>query len=390
MKKIGRFAFQLLFLAVLAIAVFLVFHAPVNQTKPAANPRGGKSAAGGPPPNILAASASLADVPVYITAVGTVTALNTVAVRAQVDGKLLSVDLKEGQDVKKGDVLATIDPATFQAAYDQAAAKRAQDAATYANAQKDLVRYTKLAAESAGTKQQADTQSALVSQLAAQIKSDDAAIESAKATLSYTKIVAPISGRLGLLNTTVGNQIHASDTTPLVTITQIKPIAVVFNAPQQQLANIMAAVKRGDAKVEVSLSESGESVDIGNLAVIDNQIDPTTGTIKLKAEFPNANLSLWPGAFVNVRLLVKTLLQVIQLPDSVLQHGPTGTFVYVLNDSVVKIRPVKVAYETETNVVLSEGVKPGEMVVTSGFAQLSDGTKVKLSQPESSAKKPPA
>ena len=247
------------------------------------------------------------DVPVYLDGVGSVRALNTVTVRAQVDGKLISVNFVEGQDVKKGDVLAEIDPVIYQAQYDQAVAKKAQDEALLANQKLDLARYQQLAASNAGSKQQADTQRAVVAQQEALVKADQAAIDNAAATLGYTKIVAPMSGRAGLRQVDQGNIIRASDVTGLVIITQLQPIAVQFSLPQQQIVRVNAAAGKGALAVDVFGNDGVTVVDTGTLKGIDNQVDPTTGTLKLKAEFPNANFQLWPGQFVNVRLKVETL-----------------------------------------------------------------------------------
>ncbi|HVZ54386.1 MAG TPA: efflux RND transporter periplasmic adaptor subunit [Pseudolabrys sp.] len=344
--------------------------------KPQQQPRGRFNADTGPVP-VLAANASYSDVPVYLDAVGTVRALNTVTVRSQVDGKLIAVKFKEGQDVKKGDVLAEIDPATYQAAYDQAVAKKAQDEAQLANAKNDLTRYQQLAATNAINRQQLDTQRALVAQLTAQIQSDQAAIEGAQATLGYTKIVAPIDGRTGLRQVDEGNIIHASDTNGIVVITQIKPIAVLFNLPQQNLDVTNQAFAKGPLPVDVLRADSNTPIDSGRLTVIDNQVDSTTGTVKLKAEFPNDGLRLWPGQFVNVRMLIDTLKHVVTVPTSAVQRGPDGTFVYVVkDDGTAAMHAVNVQKQDESITVLASGVTPPERVVTTGFARLTDGAKV--------------
>jgi multidrug efflux system membrane fusion protein len=341
--------------------------------------RRSRFAAEGPVP-VLVAPAALADVPVYLDAVGTTKALNTVTVRPQVDGKLLSVDFKEGDDVKKGDVLALIDPTTYQAALDQAVAKKAQDEAQLANAKIDLDRYDKLAAVNAINKQQADTQRALVAQYAAQTQADQAAIESARATLGYTKIVAPIDGRTGIRMVDEGNIVHASDTTSaIVVITQIKPISVLFNLPQQDLDQVNTAFGKGPLVVDALRSDDNAVIDSGKLTVVDNQVDPTTGTVKLKAEFPNAQIQLWPGQFVNVRLLIDTLKQVVVIPTGAVQRGPTGTFVYVVKDNkTAAMQPIKVQKQDENQTVVASGVTPPQQVVTTGFARLTDGARIAI------------
>jgi multidrug efflux system membrane fusion protein len=326
---------------------------------------------------VLVATPRIQDMPVYLDGVGTVRALNTVTVRAQVDGKLLSVNFKEGQDVKAGDILAEIDPAIYQAQYDQAVAKKAQDEALLANARLDLVRYQQLAASKAGSTQQADTQRSLVVQYEAQIKSDQAAIDNTQATLNYTKVVAPLAGRTGLRQVDQGNIVHASDTTGFVVITQLQPITVWFSLPQQQIVRVNAAAAAGKLSVDVFGNDGRTVVDTGTLQSVDNQVDPTTGTVKLKAEFPNPQLQLWPGQFVNVRLKVETLLQVLVVPTAAVQRGPSGTFSYVVgDDNIVTAHPITVTQQSEDNAVIANGLTPNDRVVTTGFANLADGAKV--------------
>jgi len=321
------------------------------------------------PVPVLAATPRIMDVPVYLDGVGTVRALNTVTVRSQVDGKLVAVNFTDGQDVKKGDVLGEIDPAIYQAQYDQAVAKKAQDEAQLANQRLDLVRYQQLAAANAGSKQQADTQRALVAQQEALINADQAAIDNAQATLSYTKIVAPLSGRAGLRQVDQGNIIHASDATGLVVITQLQPVAVQFSLPQQQIMRVNAASAKGALAVDVFGNDGVTVIDSGKLAGIDNQVDSTTGTLKLKAEFPNGSFQLWPGQFVNVRLKVETISQALVVPTSAVQRGPVGTFSYVIGDGdIVAAKPVTVTQQNETQAVIASGLAANDRVVTTGFA----------------------
>ncbi|HYN37908.1 MAG TPA: efflux RND transporter periplasmic adaptor subunit [Rhodospirillales bacterium] len=347
------------------------------QPKPTVT--GGRGGAGRPDMAVpvLAAMPRVQDVPVYLDGVGTVRALNNVTVRAQVDGKLIAVNFKEGQDVKAGDVIAEIDPAIYKAQYDQAVAKKAQDEATLANARLDLTRYQQLAASNAGSKQQADTQKATVAQLEALVRSDQAAIDNAAATLSYTKVIAPLSGRVGLRLVDQGNIIRASDATGLVVITQLQPIAVQFSLPQQQIVRVNAASAKGPLAVDVFGNDGIAVVDTGTLKGIDNQVDSTTGTVKLKAEFPNANFQLWPGQFVNVRLKVETLPQALVIPTSAVQRGPAGTFSYVIGEGdIVAARAVKVTQQNEMDAVIASGLSPNDRVVTTGFANLAEGAKV--------------
>jgi multidrug efflux system membrane fusion protein len=326
---------------------------------------------------VLAATPRIQDVPVYLDGVGAVRALNTVTVRSQVDGKLIAVNFIEGQDVRKGDVLGEIDPVIYKAQYDQAVAKKAQDEAQLANQRLDLIRYQQLAAANAGSKQQADTQRAVVAQQEALVNSDQAAIDNAQATLSYTKIIAPLSGRTGLRQVDQGNIIHATDATGLAIITQLQPIAVQFSLPQQQIIRVNAASAKAALAVDVFGNDGVTVVDTGTLKGIDNQVDPTTGTLKLKAEFPNASFQLWPGQFVNVRLKVDTLMQALVVPTSAVQRGPAGTFSYVIgDDSAVTAKPVVVTQQNENDAVIASGLSPSDRVVTTGFANLSDGARV--------------
>jgi multidrug efflux system membrane fusion protein len=376
----------LLVLVAVAGALYYVFGSSAPQQQ-----RRSRFAADGPVPVVITAAAK-ADVPVYLDAVGTIKALNTVTVRPQVDGKLMSVGFNEGQDVKKGDVLARIDPTTFQALLDQAVAKKAQDEALLGNAKNDLERYEKLAATNAINRQQADTQRALVAQYAAQVQSDQAAIESAQATLGYTNIVAPIGGRTGIRQVDEGNIVHASDTTGIVVLTQVAPISLFFNLPQQEIGAINTAFAKGPLTVEAQRSDNNAVIDRGVLRVVDNQVDPSTGTVKLKAELPNTNLQLWPGQFVNVRLLIDTLRQVVVIPTGAVQRGPNGTFVYVIkDDDTASMRPITVQKQDETQTVVKTGVEPAERVVTTGFARLTDGTKVSIGTGDAApAASPPA
>ncbi len=373
-SRIRRYLAGALILIGLGAALFYVFGAPLPQQK-----HFRRYAASGPVP-VLAKPAARAEVPVYLDAVGTVKPLNTVTVRPQVDGKLTEVNFKEGQDVKKGDVLARIDPTIYQAQLDQASAKKAQDEALLANARNDLTRYERLVTSNAINRQQADTQKALVAQYSAQIQADQAAIENARATLGYTTITAPISGRTGIRMVDEGNIVRASDaSSAIVTITQLKPISVIFNLPQQDLARVNQAFGKGPLEVDALRPADNSVIENGALKVIDNQVDSSTGTVKLKAEFTNGNLQLWPGQFVNVRLKIDTLHDVVVIPTGAVQRGPEGTFVYVVKaDNTVAMRKIAVQKQDETQTVVKSGVEPPERVVTTGFARLTDGASVTL------------
>jgi len=336
---------------------------------------GGRSA----PVSVTTAPASVADVPVTIDAVGTVQALNTVTVRTQVDGRLLRLAFTEGQDVRKDDIIAEIDPALYRAQYEQALAKKAQDEANLANARVDLERYKRLVAGKFLSQQQYTTQKALVQQLEAQVRADQAAIDSARTTLDYATIRAPIDGRAGIRLVDVGNLLRATDQNGIVVITQIKPIYVMFTLPQQSLAAVQKAKRDGAARVLALGQDNTTELAKGELAVIDNQIDQLTGTVRLKAVFQNEDLSLWPGQFVNVRLMLETIRQAIVTPSPAVQRGPAGAFVYVLGeDGLAHMRPVTTGRQDETLVVILSGLKPGEKVIVSGFSRLSDGAKVRV------------
>lgn len=344
---------------------------------------GGRGRRGGfeGPVAVTATQVRVADVPVTIDAVGTAQALNTVTVRTQVDGRLIKLAFEEGQDVRKDDVIALIDPTLYQAAYDQAVAKKAQDEANLANARVDVGRYQKLAASNFGSQQQFATQKALVAQLEAQVRADQGAIDNAKATLDYTTIRSPIDGRTGIRLVDVGNILHASDQTGIVVITQLKPIFVVFTVPQQSLPAVQKAQAQKPATAVALGADNASVLDTGVVTVIDNQIDQTTGTVKIKATFDNQRLSLWPGQFVNVRLTVDTIRQARVVPSAAVQRGPNGAFVYVVkDDATVSMRPVTIGRQDETQAVVTSELEPAAKVVTSGFVRLTDGAQVRVAE----------
>jgi multidrug efflux system membrane fusion protein len=326
---------------------------------------------------VLTEQAMVGDVPKYLDGVGTVRALNMVTVRSQVDGTIIRINFREGQDVKAGDILAQIDPRTYQAQLDQAVAKKALDEAQLSNAKADLERYSNLLKATAVTRQQYDTQRAVVAQLEAQVKLDEGAIDNAKTQLEYCTIVAPLNGRLGIRLIDEGNLVRAANATGIVVITQIRPIAIIFTLPQQQLPQVNKAFNKESLVADALDAVTKTMLGRGKLVVVNNQVDQTTGTVQLKAEFPNADLRFWPGQFVTVRLLIDMLRDVVTVPAAAVQQGPSGTFVYVLqDDSTVAVRSVAVTQRDESRAVISEGVAPSDRVITSGFAQLSNGRKV--------------
>ena len=360
-----------------------------EQTASTEPRRAGRGRRGGDPETpvpVLAARVESKDVPVYLDGLGTVQAFNTVQVRPMIDGPLMAVRFREGQDVSKGDVLAVIDPRPTQAALDSALAKKQQDEANLANAKLDATRYAKLAATAYSSAQQSDTARAQVAQLEAQVRGDQAQIDTARTQLSYTTIAAPFDGRVGIRQVDVGNIVRPGDPTPITVLTQLKPISVVFTLPQQQLAAVASAIADGTPDVIAYQGASPTPLDHGQLAVLDNQVDPATGTIKLKATFPNTELKLWPGGFVNVRMLVQTLRAAIAVPPAAVQRGPRGTYVFVINkDHTVKRQPVEIGHQDEAVAVVVAGLEPGQQVVTDGAQRLNETSKVAIAGPDGNA-----
>lgn len=351
---------------------------------PGGPPGGGP---GGPRNSVVAVQAGTVareDVPIWFDGIGTVQAFNTVTVRARVDGELQRVSLQEGQLVKAGDLLATIDSRPLQAQLAQAQAKKAQDEAQLANARRDLERNMNL--KEFASRQSVDTQRALVAQYEAQIRADEAAIEAVQVQLNYTAVTAPISGRIGLRNVDQGNVVRASDQTGIATITQVQPIAVLFTLPEKQLQAVLAAQAQGPVTVEAQDREGRRVLDTGKLSVVDNLIDSGTGTIRLKAEMPNDPQKLWPGQFVNVRLLSTIRRGATTVPATVVQRGPQGTYAYVIKDDMtVEQRPIKVARQEETKAIVDEGLTPGERVVVDGQYRLQPGSRIRIVEPIASA-----
>jgi multidrug efflux system membrane fusion protein len=346
---------------------------------------------------IVATEAHTGNMPVYLQGLGTVTAFNTVTVKTRVDGQLINVTYHEGQFVNKGDLLAEVDPRPYQVALDQAKSMLAQaqgtmakDEAALKDAQANYARDQELFKEQIIAKQQLDTQSTLVDQARGAIEADKAAISAAQANinsaqlnLTYTRITAPISGRIGLRQVDAGNIIHASDPTGLAIITQLQPIAVLFSIPQDQLPAVLDKLHAG-AKLRVEAYDRNQSKKLadGTLLTVDNQIDITTGTSKLKAVFPNSDGALFPNQFVNVRLALDTKRGATIVPAVAIQRGPTGTFVYLVNDdSTVSVRAVKVGLSEGNNVSVDDGLQPGDKVVIDGAEKLTEGMKVVVRKP---------
>jgi multidrug efflux system membrane fusion protein len=371
-------------LALLSLAVLLAIAAASWLTRAPARETGPPAPPAGVPVEI--ALVKRATVPIYLEGLGNVQAFYTANITARVDGELQSVAFVEGQMVKKGQLLAQIDPRPNQAALDQAVATEAKDAAQLESARSDLERYVQLAPQNLASKQTLDQQRALVAQLQAQLKVDRAIIDNARTQLDYTRIVSPIDGRTGIRKVDPGNNVHASDTSGIVVVTQMQPIAIVFTLPEDNLLAVNHALAAGAVKVTALSRDDQTELDNGTLSLVDNQIDPGTATMRLKAIFPNPQSTLWPGQFVNVRLLVQEQQGVLTVPSAAIQHGPDGLFSYVVkSDSSVEARPLKTSGDSEGVVVVTDGLKLGERVVTTNQYRLQPGAHVRVLSDEKSA-----
>ena len=342
------------------------------------------TAAQGPPVPVTVIAASKRDVPIVLRNIGAVQAFQSAAIRPRVDGTLDEVMFTEGQDVKKGDLLARIDPRPYQAILDQATARRASTAANLANARLDLARSMDLARSQFASRQVVDTRAASVAQLEAQLNADDAAINSAQVNLDYTSILAPFDGRVGLRNVDPGNVVRFADNanTAIVTIMQIRPIVAVFTLPQDALPAIQAAMARGKLPAAAFSPDDKTLLGQGELITTDSTIDATTGTIRMKAVFANEATRLWPGQFVNVRLTLEVQKGVIAIPSSAVQRGPTGLFVYtVKDDQTVEIARVDLGQDDGTQAVILRGLDEGIRVVIGGQSRLRAGARVTITAP---------
>ena len=326
---------------------------------------------------VVASAVTSGDVPIYLRGIGTVIAYNTVVVRSQIQGQITKITFTEGQTVKAGDTLAEIDPRPYQAQLDQIVANRDRDQAQLTNSLANLDRYNQLLTKGDATVQLADTQQAQVSQLQSAVKSDEALIEAAKVQLEYTKLTSPIAGVTGVRQIDMGNIIHPTDPNGLVVVTQIQPISVIFTLPETDLPEIQQEMAKGPLMVLAYSHDDKVKLDEGKLALVNNEILQTTGTIQLKADFPNTAHMLWPGELINVRLLLETRHNGLSIASSAVQQGPNGSYVYVIGpDRTVQMRPVTVAQISEGQTLIDSGLKPNENVVVEGQYRLQPGSLV--------------
>jgi multidrug efflux system membrane fusion protein len=384
-----RRAFLLLLVGLLVIGAaggsFLLWHVHARAAQKPPPP---------PATPVTAAAAQARDVPIYLSAIGSVFAYNTVLVHSRVDGQLLAVHFVEGQDVHAGDLLAEIDPLAFEAQLDQARAAKARDAASLANARRDLARF--IAIGEYATHQAVDNQRALVAEAEAALKGDDATIESATVQLGYTKITAPIDGRAGISQVSVGNIVHAGDANGIVVISQMQPATALFTLPQDDLAPVADAMARGAVPVDAYTRKGETLFASGTLSLIDNEIDQTTGTMRLKAVFDNPQRRLWPGEFVSLRVLLGIRKNGVTVPGAAVQRDDKGSYVYVIKpDSTVESRPVKLAAQGNDQLMVAQGLQPGDKIVVEGQYRLRPGDRVQVAKAGAAtdaggAAKPPA
>jgi membrane fusion protein, multidrug efflux system len=360
---------------VCAVAIFGVLAAthrlPLGQSAPAPHTT--------PPAPVVAGTVASQDVPIYLQGVGTVIAYNTVIVRSQIQGQITQINFTEGQTAHVGDLLAQIDPRPYQAQLDQYVANKSRDQAQLINAQANLKRYTTLGNQGWATPQLVETQNAQVAQLQAAIKADDALIEAAQTQLSYTRLTSPINGVTGIRQLDIGNIIHPTDPNGLVVVTQVEPISVIFTLPESQLPKIQQALAKGPLTVQAYSQDNTIKLDEGKLNFIDNQILQTTGSVRLKAEFPNTAHRLWPGQLINVWLLIDLRQDGLTVPAAAVQQGPQGAYVYAINpDNTVAVRPVKVAQVSGGQALIDSGLSANEQVVVDGQYKLQPGTHVTI------------
>jgi membrane fusion protein, multidrug efflux system len=369
---------SLLWLLLLALVTALIVWWAMRHHQ-GGNP--GRFTSSGPTP-VGTATVQKGDMPIIDNALGTVTPLATVTVQTQINGQLIDVGFQEGQMVNKGDFLAQIDPRPYQVALEQAQGQLAKDQAALANAEIDLARYRTLVAQNSIARQTLDTQIATVAQDKGTVQTDQAQVDAQKLNLVYCHITAPVSGRVGLRQIDPGNYVQTSSTTGIVVITQMQPISAIFTLPEDSLPAVLKQVHAGQTLQAIAFDRTGNTeLDVGQLATLDNQIDPTTGTLKLRATFSNASLNLFPNQFVNIKLKVDTLKGADIVPDSAVQRGAPGTFVYVVKpDNTVSAQPVTLGPDNGEKVAVLKGLEPGQIVVTDGADRLKDGAKITVTE----------
>jgi multidrug efflux system membrane fusion protein len=362
-----------------AAAMFLLAGCQASQNPQAAAKKGQKGAGGGMAVSVAVSKASTMDLPVYLSGLGSVEAFNTVTVKTRIDGQLVQINFKEGQDVKAGDLLAVIDPRPYEVALAQAEAMLFKDQSAVKDAKLNMDRFASLVKDGVIPQQQYDTQASLVGQLEGAVRADQANIDNQKLNIAYCKITAPVSGRIGLRLVDIGNIVHAADTNGLVVITQLQPIAVIFNLPEDNLPSVQQHMRKGQLQVLAYSKDDQSKLATGTLLTIDNQIDPTTGTGKLKAIFDNRDNSLWPNQFVNARLLLEVRKNNVVVPAAAVQRGPQGTYVFTVKpDKTAEMRQVTVAFSEAGNSAISQGIAAGESVVTDGQDKIQPGSPVEI------------
>jgi membrane fusion protein, multidrug efflux system len=363
----------------LAAVAWMVAGCGLMSQNPQAASKKGQKGAAGMAVSVAVTAASTMDLPVYLSGLGSVEAFNTVVVKTRIDGQLVQINFKEGQEVQKGELLAVIDPRPYQVALAQTEATLYKDQSALKDAKLNMDRFAGLVKEGVIPQQQYDTQVSLVGQLEGAVRADQANVDNQKLNITYTQITAPVSGRVGLRQVDIGNMVHAADASGLVVITQLQPIAVIFTLPEDNLPTVQQHMGKGQLQVQAYSRDDQTKLASGALLTIDNQIDPTTGTGKLKAVFDNHDHALWPNQFVNARLLLEVRKNNTVVPAAAIQRGPQGTYVFTVKpDKTAEVRPVTVSYSQGNYAAISQGIASGESVVTDGQDKLQQGTPVEI------------
>jgi membrane fusion protein, multidrug efflux system len=375
-------------LATLAVCLLLLVSCNNSPNPQAASKGGGKKGQQRGPMTVpvAVAKAETRDLPVYLQGLGSVEAFNTVVVKSRLDGQLVEIHFKEGQEVKKGDLLAVIDPRPYEVALTQADATLYKDQSALNDAKLNFQRFQDLYKQGIIPQQQFDTQKSLMGQLEGAVRADEAQINNVKLNLTYTRITAPVSGRIGLRQVDIGNMVHASDPNGLLVITQLHPIAVVFTLPEDNLPSVAQHMRKAPLETEAYSRDDQTKLATGKLLTIDNQIDPSTGTGKLKAVFDNTESALWPNQFVNVHLLLEVRKNTLVVPAAAIQHGPQGDYVFTVKpDKTAEMRKVAIGFSQGNLTALASGVQPGEIVITDGQDKIQPGSKVEIRGGEGAA-----